>query len=144
MATPFNQAGQGTYNFGESATPTTGFSNDLVNVQIKTTRESVTKPATYGNNVIEERPGATQREITIEYLGDPSAADSFWSLLFDQIEDNGLLYFDVLFQDGAASATNKRHRGAAFVNDVTIGAPVNGIWQESVTYPVIEYSVTEA
>lgn len=136
--TAFNQAGQGQYTFGNSATPVTAYNDELIQVSIRTTRENVTRPATYGKPVVEQYAGNATHEMTIEYLGDPTDAGSFWSALYTAIEADGSLYFDVVFQDGPVSATNPRYTGRAMVNDFTIGAPVNEIWQQSVTYPVVD------
>lgn len=144
MATPFNQGGQGTYIFGSDATPTDEFNDHLINVQIHTTRANQTKPATYGAPVVEDHPGDLQREMMIEFLGDPSDAGSFWSLLYSKLDDDGYIYFDVVFADGPVTAQNKRHKGQIVVNDFTIGSPVNTIWQQSVTYPIVNYTTEDA
>jgi len=139
MSTPFNQGGQGEYIFGDSATPTTVFDTDIMHVSIKVNRDAVTKPATYGNPVIEDRPGSIKREMQIEYLGDPTDAASFFNLLHAQVDADGYVYFDVKFQDGTVSATNPRYTGRIFVNEVVIGAAVNELWESTVTYPIVDY-----
>lgn len=141
MATPFQQAGKGTYIFGDAATPTLVYDDDLINVTINTSRSTVTRPATYGKPVVEQFASDVSRTLTLEYLGDPTTAASFWNTLKTGIDsDDGGLYFDIKFQDGPTSVTNPRYTGRAMVTELQIGSAVNTIWQASVSYPIVDYT----
>lgn len=130
----------GTYLFGEMATPTDAFSSELIRVQINVTRNTVNVPATYGNNVEEEHPGALKREMQIEFLGTPGDSESFYNLLEDSMTDDGQVAFDVVCYSGAVSTENPRHRGFITISELMHGVGVNEVLQQSVTYPITDYS----
>lgn len=140
MAIP-NVQRAGVITFGNAATPAAILSSEIVNVSFKISRSTTEKPATYGNPDISSVAGGVSREVTIEYLGDPSNATSFWSVLKSQIgTDDGLLYGTAKFSTAATSPTNKRYVFSCLVTEVMVGAKVNEIWGSSVTFPVVDYA----
>lgn len=131
----------GIFTFGNSATPSAVFTSEIMSFQIKIMKGTVTVPATFGNNVEKQLPTVKSREATIEYLGDPSSAASFWTQIYNAIESTtGLLYFTAKFSDAATSSTNKRYVGSLVVTEFTVGAKINEVWQSSVTFPVYDYA----
>jgi hypothetical protein len=140
MATPYVQRG-GIVTFGNSATPSATFSTEVANVSFKVSRPTTEKMPTYGDTSITQVAGGVAREVTIEYLGDPSNLTSFWAQMKTAIDSNtGELYGTVQYETGARSTTNKRYVFTCLVTELMIGAKVNEIWGSSVTFPVTAYA----
>lgn len=144
MTVPFNQGGQGTYLFGEVGGTPASFDSSIMTVTIRRTVTQVSVPATYGNPVVEPSAGDPSYEMTIEWLGDPSDAASFHNLLEDSSTDDFFVEFDILFQDGSASSTNKRRTGEIFVGNLETGSKVNTVWQQTQTFPIRNYALSDS
>jgi len=139
MTTPFKSGQQGSFTFGNSATPL-NFAADLNSIRIIPTTATETVPATYATDE-EDHPGSTKWSMEIAYQRDPTVASSlYYELLNAQLAD-GYLDFVVIFQNDPVSTTNPRFTGRVVVTQVPIGQAPNEYWADSQTYPVVDLEI---
>jgi len=126
----------GTIKIGPVGGSLVDVSDDVSSLIISRKRESIPKPATYGNPKKEARAGAIEDQITLVYSFSEAPSTGLWAVMWDALtNDNGELEFEAIYQDGAIGNTNRGFTGVFMVADIDTGAPVNQFRQQSKTFP---------
>lgn len=126
----------GTIKIGPVGGSLVDVSDDVSSLIISRKRESIPKPATYGNPKKEARAGAIEDQITLVYSFSEVPSTGLWAVMWDALtNDNGELEFEAIYQDGAIGATNPGFTGIFTVVDMDAGSAVNTWKQQSKTYP---------
>jgi hypothetical protein len=121
-----------------AATPTyTDVSDYVTMVTATTSRNSITKSATYGNLFEDEKAGARKDSVTFQFVDDLGAT-AFRNILWDIMQTSASeMAFTVNFYDEATSVTNPRYSGTAVVLNLDTGGDVNSERSQSQTFPVL-------
>ena len=114
----------------------TDFSDELAALVIKRSRNTVDRKPTYGDARTIKRAADLVEQVTVNYLGDITAASGFWSMVWEALETAPCnLAFKATYKEGAVSATNPMFTGFVTVVDVEAGAPAAGSNWQSKTWP---------
>jgi hypothetical protein len=112
------------------------FGLEISSLVIGRTRQNVSKPPTFGDASINQRAGALEEALTINFFNDETVATSFWALCWEAIETTPCeLYFEATMVDAVPSATNPIFSGYVMVADLDSGGTVNEFKQQSKTWP---------
>lgn len=139
-----------TIKFGLSLA-TADVSDDVHACTLRVSYDEIVRRGTYGTPRNITYPGNANVEFVVNfdstglYSGSSLGAmvDSVaFAALFSATPSAPLLYFDVLFDEDAASGSNKRYTGTVSVLEAAKGGEVNSLRQVEYRFPVI--TITEA
>jgi hypothetical protein len=110
---------------------------------ISRTRQSITRPATFGNIRQTQAAGALVETLTLNFFSSTAAA-SMWADLYDAIDtDTAELAFECTLNEGAAGPDNPEFSGTIVVLGVDTGAAVGTLREQSQTYPITAAGITK-
>lgn len=128
---------EGNIKFGTTAA-NTSFSAEITSLKVVRARNLVEVPATFFNAEPDQVAGTTSNMLEITFLGDPSAASTFWSMLYDAVDaDLAELYWAAtLASSVTVSATNPKFSGVAVIAGLETGAEVGTVRLQSQVFPI--------
>lgn len=126
--------------FGPSLASLTDYSDEVSSLVLNITRNTVTRPATYGNPNEEMRAGARRDQVTINFEADDGTPSSLLNEFLDAAinTDSAELYFSAKYKDEPVSSTNPKYVGIILISDLDVGTAVNDWKAQSKTFPARE------
>jgi hypothetical protein len=127
---------EGNIQLGTGPGSVTDYSLDISALVINRRRNTVTKPGTFGNPVVEEKASTNQYTVTAVFAGNEGDATGVWAEIWDAMDtDASEVYFEGTFKEGAVSASNPKFTGYIIVTDTDAGGTVGELKQQSKTWP---------
>lgn len=127
----------GNLQLGPDVPGLANYSDQISSLVLNRRRPGVTRPATFGDPTTQQRPGADEYQVTINFFHDEGDANSFWAEAWAAMDTaTGELYFEGTFGPGAANpATNPKFTGWIQLVDLDTGGTVGEWKQQSKTFP---------
>jgi len=139
-----------TVKFGATAS-TTDVSTDVHACTLKVSYDMIDRRGTFGNPLNVQVAGNPNAEIVLKFDSDGAYSGSTIGALVNTAAFTALLaatpyspvlYYDLVFDGDAASASNKRYTGTVTVPEGERGGEVNSLRELEVSFPVL--TITEA
>ncbi len=128
---------EGNIKFG-STTADTSYNSSVTSLVITRATDIITVPKTFANALTDSIAGGETQTLTVNFLGDPLSASSFWAELWDAMDtDDKTLYFAGTLNDSTSvSATNPKFSGVVVVSSLDTGGQVGELRAQSQTFPI--------
>lgn len=128
---------EGNIKFG-STTADTNYNASITSLVINRATDIITIPKTFANALTDSEAGGETQTLTINFLGDPLSASSFWAELWDAMDtdDKSLVFAATLNDSTTVSATNPKFSGTVIVAGLGTGGDPGALRTQSQTFPI--------
>lgn len=112
------------------------YSEDIAEFVIQRKRPGTTRPATFGDPTVQQKAGADEYMVSINFFHDEGDASNFWAEAWAAMDTaSAELPFTGTFKPGAVSPTNPKFTGILVLTELDTGGKV-GDWKgQQKTFP---------